>query len=37
MGFRVTGRSERDDQGGPYPILHMKLWPHDQKEIEYGK
>jgi len=24
MGFVVCGRSERDEQGGPFPILHMK-------------
>lgn len=24
-GFRVIGRSELDDQGAPYPILHMAL------------
>ena len=24
-GFVVTGRSEHDDQGRPYPLLHMKL------------
>ena len=25
MGFRVYKRSERDEQGGPYPLLYMKL------------
>lgn len=25
MGFRVVGRSERDGQGGPFPLLHMKM------------
>jgi putative acetyltransferase len=25
MGFEVIGRSELDDTGKPYPILHMKL------------
>ena len=25
MGFVVTDRSEIDDQGGPYPILYMRL------------
>lgn len=25
MGFRVTGRSETDDDGRPYPLLHMEL------------
>ncbi|MDG3002682.1 acetyltransferase [Paludisphaera mucosa] len=25
MGFRVAGRSERDGQGNPFPLLHMKL------------
>ncbi len=25
MGFQQTGRSEQDDQGKPYPILHLKL------------
>jgi len=24
-GFVVSGRSERDEQGRPYPLLHMKL------------
>jgi len=23
MGFRVSGRSERDNQGRPYPLLHL--------------
>ena len=23
LGFRVTGRSERDDAGRPYPLLHL--------------
>lgn len=23
MGFRITGRSETDDQGRPFPILHL--------------
>ena len=25
MGFKQTGRSEVDDQGKPYPILHLKF------------
>ena len=25
VGFAVCGRSERDEQGGPFPILYMKL------------
>lgn len=25
MGFEVTGRSELDGQGNPYPLLHMAL------------
>lgn len=25
MGFAVSSRSEFDDQGNPFPILHMKL------------
>ena len=25
MGFRVTGRSELDGTGKPYPLLHMQL------------
>ncbi|SFW59569.1 putative acetyltransferase [Sinomicrobium oceani] len=25
MGFKVTGRSELDSTGKPYPILHMEL------------
>lgn len=27
MGFEVTRRSDTDDQGRPFPILHMKLPP----------
>lgn len=25
MGFHMTGRSETDDNGKPYPILHLEL------------
>lgn len=25
MGFRRVGRSERDDSGRPYPLLHLEL------------
>jgi putative acetyltransferase len=25
MGFVQTGRSERDGQGNPFPLIHMKL------------
>ena len=25
VGFVETGRSETDDQGRPYPLLHLKL------------
>ncbi|MEQ9247207.1 MAG: GNAT family N-acetyltransferase, partial [Nitratireductor sp.] len=25
MGFAVTGRSPRDGDGRPYPLLHMSL------------
>jgi putative acetyltransferase len=32
-GFIVVGRSEMDDQGRPYPLLHMRLaGPHGRKE-----
>jgi len=24
MGFQVSGRSERDNQGRPYPLLHLR-------------
>ena len=24
LGFKVTGRSALDDQGRPYPLLHMR-------------
>ena len=24
LGFARTGRSETDDQGRPYPLLHMR-------------
>ena len=27
LGFVVTGRSPLDDQGRPYPLLHMKFGP----------
>jgi putative acetyltransferase len=30
MGFEVTGRSERDGTGKPYPILHMRLHERDR-------
>ena len=26
MGFKVYKRSDHDEQGGPYPILYMRLW-----------
>ncbi len=25
LGFVVCGRSDRDEQGGPYPLLHLRL------------
>lgn len=25
MGFKISGRSEKDGMGKPYPILHMEL------------
>ncbi|WP_313045162.1 acetyltransferase [Pantoea eucalypti] len=25
MGFQVSGRSERDNQGRPYPLLHLRM------------
>ena len=25
MGFRIVGRDETDEQGSPFPILHMEL------------
>lgn len=25
LGFHVYGRSEQDEQGKPWPILHMRL------------
>lgn len=25
MGFQVSGRSEQDNQGRPYPLLHLRL------------
>ncbi|MEN5222098.1 GNAT family N-acetyltransferase [Stenotrophomonas sp. TWI602] len=28
QGFVVTGRSALDEQGQPYPLLHMRLAPH---------
>ena len=31
MGFVVCGRSERDEQGGPFPILYMKLDENNNK------
>lgn len=27
MGFRVYKRTERDEQGGPYPLLYMRFVP----------
>jgi putative acetyltransferase len=33
-GFVVTGRSEVDEQGRPYPLLHMRLAaPHQPLEL----
>lgn len=25
MGFQVSGRSEQDNQGRPYPLLHLRM------------
>ena len=33
MGFEITGRSEFDGQGMPYPLLHMKL-AHDGNNLQ---
>lgn len=30
MGFAVTGRSHRDGQGNPFPLLHLE-WPGPEK------
>lgn len=30
-GFVVVGRSELDETGRPYPLLHMRLNPVDQR------
>ena len=30
MGFEIIGRSELDDQGNPYPILHLRMKPTAQ-------
>ena len=32
-GFVVEGRSELDDQGRPYPLLHMR-WPASNKSLQ---
>jgi len=34
MGFRVVGRSERDGQGNPFPLLHMSLSPGEFEPAE---
>jgi putative acetyltransferase len=34
MGFRVIGRSERDGQGNPFPLLHMSLIPRESEPAE---
>ncbi len=31
MGFEITGRSDVDDMGKPYPILHMRLKTNEAK------
>ena len=28
LGFVATGRSERDGQGRPYPLIHLRFDPH---------
>ncbi|WP_267461661.1 GNAT family N-acetyltransferase [Klebsiella pneumoniae] len=33
MGFRVTGRSETDDLGQPYPLLNLMY--EQQAEADY--
>lgn len=33
LGFTITGRSERDDQGRPYPLLHLV---HEAAEAPAG-
>lgn len=37
-GFTVVGRSELDDQGRPYPILHMAFRDEgaDPEAVEFG-
>ena len=32
MGFRVYKRTERDEQGGPYPLLYMRYTPSAHPE-----
>ena len=34
VGFAVCGRSERDEQGGPFPILYMKLNDNNKPNME---
>lgn len=29
MGFASTGRSDRDGQGRPYPLIHLHFSPHN--------
>jgi putative acetyltransferase len=35
-GFIVEGRSERDEQGRPYPLLHMRLAAPDRPPEQKG-
>jgi putative acetyltransferase len=35
-GFVVEGRSELDDQGRPYPLLHMRLAAPNQSRQQSG-
>lgn len=35
-GFVVEGRSELDDQGRPYPLLHMRLAAPNQPQQQHG-
>ncbi len=33
MGLEVIGRSERDDFGKPYPLLHMRVTAERMKHL----
>lgn len=36
MGFRVSGRSDLDGQGNPFPVLHLELGPEHREKAAAG-